>query len=67
MGGRNIYLTEKEQKALRDSASEWWDIMNGGDAESCDCAEKRLNDGLGSALRKLYKGLNGERIYKEYK
>ena len=67
MSGINIYLTEKEQKALRDSASEWCDIMSSGNAESCACVEERLNDGLGSALRKLYKGLNGERIYKEYK
>lgn len=64
--GRNIYLTEKEQKALRDSASEWCEIMGNGDSESCDCVEERLNNGLGSALKKLYKGLNGERIYKNY-
>ena len=66
MSGRNIYLTEKEQSALRNTASEWCDIMMNGDKESCDCAEARLNDGLGSALKKLYKGLNGERIYKNY-
>lgn len=64
--GRSIYLTEKEQKALRDSASEWCEIMSGGDAEACECVEERLNNGLGSALKKLYKGLNGERIYKDY-
>ena len=66
MSGRSIYLTEKEQAALRDSASEWCDIMGGGDVEACDCVEERLNNGLGSALKKLYKGLNGERIYKDY-
>ena len=67
MSGRNIYLTEKEQLALIDSASEWCEMMSNGDKESCECAEERLNNGLGSALRKLYKGRNGERIYKDYK
>ena len=67
MSGRNIYLTEKEQKALIDAASEWCQIMCDGDEESCNSVEERLNNGLGSALRKLYKGRNGERIYKDYK
>lgn len=67
MSGRNIYLTEKEQKALRNICSEWCDIMNSGNKEACDCVEESLNNGLGSALRKLYKGLNGERLYKDYK
>lgn len=67
MSGQNIYLTEKEQQALRDSCSEWCEIMSYGDEESLNNVEERLNNGLGSALRKLYKGLNGERIYKDYK
>lgn len=66
MAGRNVYLTEKEMSALRQSSSEWCDIMSGGDEESCDCVEEQLNNGLGSALKKLYKGLNGERVYKNY-
>jgi hypothetical protein len=64
--GRNIYLTDNEQAALRNSASEWCEIMGDGDAESANCVEERLNNGLGSALKKLYKGLNGERVYKDY-
>ena len=67
MRGRNIYFTEKEQKALISSASEWCSMMSEGDEESFDCVEERLNNGLGSALRKLYKGRNGENIYKDYK
>ena len=67
MKGRSIYLTEKEQQALIDSSSEWCEMMGSGDEESCNLVEERLNDGLGSALRKLYKGRNGERIYKDYK
>lgn len=64
--GRNVYLTEKEIKALIDASTEWCEIMGSGDKESCDNVEERLNNGLGSALRKLYKGRKGERIYKDY-
>ena len=28
--------------------------------------EERLNEGLGSAMKKLYKGCNGARIYQDY-
>ena len=65
--GRNVYLTEKEIKALIDASTEWCEIMSSGDKESGDCVEERLNNGLGSALRKLYKGRNGEKAYKDYK
>lgn len=64
--GRTIYLSEKEIAALRDSAQEWCEIMGTGDEESNKCVEERMENGLGSALRKLYKGCNGERIYKDY-
>ncbi len=64
--GRNIYLTDKEQDALRDSASEWCGMMADGDLESIELVEERLNSGLGSALKKLYKGLEGEKIYEEF-
>lgn len=64
--GRKIYLTDKEQAALINTASEWCSMMSEGDLESVECAEERLSNGLGSALKKLYKGLNGESIYAEY-
>lgn len=64
---RNIYFTDKEIESLRATSSEWCDIMSSGDEESNNSVEERLNDGLGSALKKLYKGLNGERVYKNYK
>ena len=67
MKGRNIYLTEKEQQSLIDSAGEWCEMMGSGDEESCNLVEERLDNGLGSALRKLYKERNGEIIYKDYK
>lgn len=64
--GRTIYLSEKEMAALRDSAGEWCEMMWNGDEESGKCVEERLKNGLGSALRKLYKGSDGEKIYKDY-
>ena len=41
-------------------------MMGDGDEESCKEAQERLDNGLGSALYKLYKGRNGQKIYKEY-
>lgn len=64
--GRNIYFTEKEIASLRDTSTEWCSMMCDGDEESRNCTQERLDNGLGSALKKLYKGLNGERIYKDY-
>ena len=64
--GKGIYLKEKELSALRETASEWCSMMEDGDENSSKCVNDRLNEGLGSALYKLYKGLNGEKIYKHY-
>lgn len=64
--GRSVYLTDNEIQALRDSATEWCEIMGSGDKEACNQVDERMNNGLGSALRKLYKGLNGEIVYKDY-
>lgn len=62
----NVYLTDKEVLALIDSATEWCSMMGDGDEDSCKQVEERMDNGLGSALYKLYKGRNGQRIYKEY-
>ena len=64
--GRSIYLTEKEILALIDTSGEWIQMMTDGDAPAQQEADDRLNNGLGRALKKLYKGCNGERIYKDY-
>lgn len=64
--GRSVYLKHKELEALRDSASEWCDMMNEGDEQSQECVTDRMNNGLGSALKKLYKGLGGDELYKDY-
>lgn len=64
--GRTIKLTEEEIKALIDTCSEWIEMMSEGE-DSFEFVDKRLDEGLGTALRKLYKGRNGEKIYKHYK
>lgn len=64
--GRSIYFSDKEIKALVDTSGEWCEMMESGDEKSCQLSDERLNDGLGSALKKLYKGREGERIYKDY-
>lgn len=63
--GRNIYFTEQEILQMIAYINEAMDIL---DAEE-DCVkmiDEDLDNGLGSALRKLYKGREGEAIYKEY-
>lgn len=64
--GRSIYLTEKEILALIDTSGEWIQMMMGGDIPAQQEADDRLDNGLGRALKKLYKGRNGERVYKDY-
>lgn len=64
--GRTIYFSDKEMAALRDTAGEWCSMMGDGNEDSVQCVDERLHDGLGSALKKLYKGSNGYRIYKSY-
>lgn len=61
-----VYLSDKEVTALIESVSEWYSMMGDGDEDSCKQAEERMNNGLGSALYKLYKDRKGQRIYEEY-
>lgn len=61
-----VYLTNKEVLALISASSEWCEIMGSGDENSCKCVDERLDNGLGSALYKLYEGRGGQRAYAEY-
>lgn len=61
-----VYLTDKEVTALIDSVTEWYSMMGNNSEDLCEEAEKRMDNGLGSALYKLYKGRKGQRIYEEY-
>lgn len=64
--GRSIYLSEKEILALIKVSTEWIDMMMDGNISAKHEADDRLNEGLGRALKKLYKGRNGERAYEDY-
>lgn len=64
--GRTIYFSDKEISALVSAATEWGEMMYDGDEKCAQSVDERMENGLGSALKKLYKGKNGERIYKKY-
>lgn len=64
--GRSIYFTDMEIEKLLIYLQEATNIL-GESEETCQSVDEDLNNGLGSALRKLYKGRNGERIYEKYK
>lgn len=64
--GRSIYLTDLEIEKLIDYTGEAVNILGEADA-TAEQTEIDMENGLGSAMRKLYKGRNGERIYAKYK
>ena len=64
--GRSIYLTDLEIEKLIDYMGEAVNILGEADA-TAEKTEIDMENGLGSAMRKLYKGRNGERIYAKYK
>jgi hypothetical protein len=64
--GRSIYFTDKELKQIRDYTSEAIEIL-GEASGTTKQIDEDLDNGLGSAMRKLYKGCNGELRFAEYK
>ena len=64
--GRSIYFTDRELQQVRDYVFEAVEIL-GEASETYEQVDKDMEDGLGSALRKLYKGCNGESKYAKYK
>lgn len=64
--GRSIYFTDKELKQIRNYALEAIQIL-GQVSDTWEQTEKDLNDELGSAMRKLYKGYKGEVRFSKYK
>lgn len=64
--GRNIYFSEIEILALISICEEWQSIMGEG-IDTVDRVDDMLTDGLGSALKKLYKGKVGEELYGMYR
>lgn len=67
--GRSIYFTDKELKQVRKYLLDAVEILGeeGEETETAEQTKEDLENGLGSALRKLYKGCNGERLYMKYK
>lgn len=64
--GRNIYFTDKELSMVREYIEQATEILSDGEM-TCKQVEIDMENGLGSALRKLYKGRNGETLYQKYK
>lgn len=65
--GRSIYFSNKEIEALRNAVDGYiGKIEDAGTKGSMKLLNKELESGLGSALKKLYKGTNGEDIWKDY-
>lgn len=58
-----IYLTKNETKCLREVAGQWIELMETAEE---DLITPMLNDGLGSALAKLYKGKNGYALFADF-
>lgn len=58
--GRNIYFTNQEILQILAYIEEAVDILGEGE-NTWEQTEKDMKNRLGSALRKLYKGRNGEK------
>ena len=65
MRGKSIYLTNNEILALTSTCSEWESMMNEGE-ETAHLVDERLDEGLGSAMKKLYSGREGQKVYENY-
>ncbi len=66
MKGIQVSLTGNERDKLLDAVACYISTMSEG-VETYKLIEEELNNGLGSAMHKLYKGLNGEQSYEHYK
>lgn len=64
--GRNIYFTDRELSMVRNYVFEATDIL-GNASDIAEQVDEDMENGLGSALRKLYKGCIGESKYAKYK
>lgn len=64
--GRNIYFTDRELQQIRNYVLEAVEIL-GEASETYKQVDEDMEDGLGSALRKLYKGCDGESKYAKHK
>ena len=61
-----VSLTDIEVQRVLDACIGYMEIMGGGE-DTHDYTEYEIETGLGSALRKISKGRNGEAVYGKYK
>ena len=61
-----ISLTDIEIQRVLDACGQYIELMEEGE-DTHDYTIYELETGLGSALRKLSKGRNGQRVYGKYK
>lgn len=64
--GRSIYFTDKELQMVIDYTDQAIETLSEG-IETAAQVDEDMKNGLGSAMRKLYKGRNGEVMYTKYK
>lgn len=62
----NIYLTHREISLVLSACNQYIELMEDGD-DTHDYTIYELETGLGSAMRKLCKGRNGNHVYAKYK
>ena len=61
-----VSLTDVEVERLLDACHQYIEIMEQGE-DTHDYTLYELENGLGSAMRKISKGRNGEHVYSKYK
>lgn len=61
-----ISLTDREIESVLDACNEYIEIMEQGE-DTHEYTIYEIETGLGSALRKISKGRNSERVYAKYK
>lgn len=61
-----VSLTAIEVERLLDACHEYIELMSEGE-DTHDYTLYEIETGLGSAMRKISKGRNGEHVYAEYK
>ncbi len=61
-----ISLTDREIELVLSACGQYIELMEDGE-DTHDYTVYEIETGLGSALRKLSKGRNGQRVYAKYK
>lgn len=61
-----ISLTDREIELILSAAGQYIELMEEGE-DTYDYTVYQIETGLGSALRKLSKGRNGQKVYAKYK